>query len=151
MNVVINPDELSFKNIFFNDAIKNTVMNDSSFIRILYSNNNFVLNGIFIKIDITKDTYQQNISNNIKIITYIDKLEKYILNTYNLNKAHNYKVKDQINYFIHKLNNINNVNNVNNAYYILKISGIWETQSTIGLTNKFISCDGLFQPNFMIS
>ena len=145
MNLVINSDDLSFKNIFFNDAIKNTVMNDSSFIRILYSNKDFVLNGIFIKLDIVKDTHlsnvSNNISNNIKIIKYINKLEKFILKTYNQDKTHNYKVKDQINYFIHKLNNTTNVNNMS---YILKISGIWETHSMIGLTNKFICCDGYF-------
>ena len=138
MNLVINSQDISFKNIFFNDAIKNTVMNDSSFIRILYSNKDFVLNGIFIKIDIVKDTYLHT-SNNIKIITYIDKLEKYILNTYNPNKPHSYKVKDQIGYLIHKLNNMNNMNNMNKASYVLKISGIWETHSMIGLTNKFVS------------
>jgi len=43
MNLAINSEDLSFKNIFFNDSIKNNVMNDSSFIRILYSNKDFVL------------------------------------------------------------------------------------------------------------
>ena len=144
MNLVIKTDELSFDNIFFNDAIKNTVMNDSSFIRILYSNQDFILNGIYLKIDIVKDTELSNNSNNSKYILYIDKLEKYILNTYNYKKSHNYKVKDQLNYFIHKLNTTNNINNTS---YILKISGIWETQSIIGLTNKFIPCDGHFYAN----
>ena len=143
MNLVINTKELSFENIFFNDAIKNTVMNDSSFIRILYSNKNFIINGIYIRINIGKDI---QLSSNNKIIMYIDKLEKHILNTYNCNKPHSYKVKDQINYCIHKLNSSNN----SNTNYILKISGIWETETMIGLTNKFIPYDGPFLINSSI-
>jgi hypothetical protein len=149
MNLVINSEDLSVKNIFFNDSIKNNVMHDSSFIRILYSNKDFVLNGISIKLTIVKENTQKNLlhnkcneyPNNIKNINYIDDLEKYILNTYNNKKLHSYKIKEQIQYLIYKLsNNINHIHHsIDPVVYILKISGIWETQSTIGITNKFIS------------
>ena len=133
MNLVITPDNLLFNNIFFNEAIKNTVMSDSSFIRILYSNKDFILNGIYIKINIIKESHH-NVSSNSKIITFLEELEKYILNMYNDNKLYSYKIKEQITYLIHKLTG----NTHNNIIYILKISGIWETQTTIGLTYKFI-------------
>ena len=159
MNLVINSEDLSFKNLFFNDSIKNNVMTDSSFIRILYSNNSFMLNGIYIKITIVKNNNSlhniENIyTNNTKIISYIDEIEKYILNKYNNKKLHSYKIKEQLQYLIYKITNNQNQNqnqnqkqkqkqkqnqNDNILNYILKISGIWETQTTIGITNKFIS------------
>ena len=126
MNIVVNYDEIAYNNIFFNEAVKNTVINDSNFIKIIYSNKDLILNGIYIKINIYK--------NNKNIIDDIDNLEKYILTLYNNNKICNYKIKDQLIYLITKLN----TSNKNIFRYILKISGIWETQTSIGLTYKFI-------------
>ena len=126
MNIVVNYDEIAYNNIFFNEAVKNTVINDSNFIKIIYSNKDLILNGIYIKININK--------NNKNIIDDIDNLEKYILTLYNNNKICNYKIKDQLIYLITKLN----TSNKNIFRYILKISGIWETQTSIGLTYKFI-------------
>ena len=128
MNIVLNLNSLSYNNIFLNDSIKNTVINDSNFIKITYSNVDFILNGIYININIYKNY------NNKNIIESVNNLEKYILNIYNNHKIHSYKLKDQLNYLINKLNN----SNKNQFNYILKISGIWETISVIGLTYKFI-------------
>ena len=125
MNILLDINKFSLNNIFFNDPIKNTVINDSSFIRIIYSNKDFTLNGIFFKIQLP---------NIIDYSKKIDNIEKYILNTYNSNKLHNYKIIDQINYIINKSNNNNN----KKCSYILKISGIWETNNMIGITYKVI-------------
>ncbi len=139
MNIVINMNEFSLKNIFFNEAIKNTVINDSSFIRILYSNKEFTLNGIYIKLDFIKtinyNKFFEN-SNNLTIIKYIENLETYILNSYNKNKEHNYKIHEQITYLSSKI--CNSSSNKSIFSYIFKISGIWETNTVIGITYKFI-------------
>ena len=127
MNIVLNYDEIAYNNIFFNEPVKNTVINDSNFIKIIYSNKDLILNGIYIKINVNKN-------NNNNIIHDIDSLEKYILTLYNNIKICNYKIKDQLVYLITKLN----TSNKTIFSYILKISGIWETQTTIGLTYKFI-------------
>ena len=145
MNLVLDTNNFSLKNIFFGDSIKNTVMNDSSFIRIIYSNKNFILNGIYIKIDFEKETNQIKFlenSNNIKTINLIEKIENYILNTYNNSKNHCYKIKDQINFIIYKSLAYNQTNQ-NKLNYILKISGIWETTTQIGITYKFIDINHL--------
>lgn len=127
MNIVLNLDEISYENIFFNDSIKNTVIDNSTFVKLLYSNSDIVLNGIYIKVDINK-------KNNNNIITNLNILEKHILTNFNNNKLHNYKIKDQINHLITKLH----ISNKNTFSYMLKISGIWETNTIIGLTYKFI-------------
>ena len=49
MNLVLEQQTFEKNNIFFQDAVKNTVMNDSNFIRIIYSNKEIILNGIYIK------------------------------------------------------------------------------------------------------
>ena len=50
MNLTIDIDEFNDNNIIFMEPVKNTVMDDYNFIRILYSNSLFTLSGIFIKI-----------------------------------------------------------------------------------------------------
>ena len=60
MNIVKKIDQYDEKYVFFCEPIKNNVMNDGNFIRILYSNNNFTLNGIYLLItlnDISCDKY----------------------------------------------------------------------------------------------
>tara|TARA_A100001035_G_scaffold280247_2_gene284900 strand:- start:7800 stop:8234 length:435 start_codon:yes stop_codon:yes gene_type:complete len=139
MNIVINMNEFSLKNIFFNEAIKNTVINDSNFIRILYSNKDFTLNGIYIKVDFIKTSnYNKFFENttNLTIIKYVENLETHILNIYNKNKQHNYKIHEQISYIATKITSSSSNKSI--FSYIFKVSGIWETNSVIGITYKFI-------------
>jgi len=128
MNIVLNLNTFSYNNIFFNESVKNSVINDSSFIKITYSNIDIILNGIYFNINIYKN------NNNDNILFAIEELEKQILSLYNNNKIHNYKIKNQLSYLITKLNS----SNKNIFSYILKISGIWETNSIIGVTYKFL-------------
>ena len=48
MNVIKKLDQYDEKCVFFCEPIKNNIMNDGNFIRILYSNELFVLNGIYL-------------------------------------------------------------------------------------------------------
>ena len=64
MNIAINISEFNINNIYYLDAIKNTVIENSNFIRILYSNNLLSLNGIYILLNF-KNIY--TITNNNKI------------------------------------------------------------------------------------
>ena len=75
-------------------------------------------------------------NNNLTIIKYIENLETYILNSYNKNKQHNYKIHEQITYLSSKI--CNSSSNKSIFSYIFKISGIWETNTVIGITYKFI-------------
>ncbi len=60
MNLVKNINQYDENNIFFCEPIKNNIMNDGTFIRILYSTHNILLNGIYLLIalnDITCEKY----------------------------------------------------------------------------------------------
>ena len=60
MNIVKNINQYNENNIYFCEPIKNNIMNEGNFIRILYSTYNVVLNGIYLLIsldDINCDKY----------------------------------------------------------------------------------------------
>ena len=48
MNIVKRIDQYNKNNIFFCEPIKNNIMNEGIFIRILYSSHNFILNGVYL-------------------------------------------------------------------------------------------------------
>ena len=60
MNIVKKIDQYDENNCFFCEPIKNNVINDGTFIRIIYSTHNVVLNGIYLLLtlnDISSEKY----------------------------------------------------------------------------------------------
>jgi hypothetical protein len=145
MNIIKRIDQFDENNIFFCEPIKNNIMNDGNFIRIIYSTNNFVLNGIYLLLNLNdvlcekyynkykcvfNTTAHKDIIENIKII------EEQILKKYNIkNKTPQYKIYEQLKVGIIKL--FNDIGSKQNGNFILKIAGIWETANSYGLTYKF--------------
>lgn len=127
MNIVLEKEQYNHNNLFFYDPVKNTVMDDSCFIRIIYSNEDLILNGIYLKIKIDKNTYNS-------VLDFLDELEKQILSKYTSMKIYSKKLREQLAFLLKK----NQLVEDNYIQYNLKISGIWETNSTIGLTFKFM-------------
>lgn len=123
MNLIINLENILTNNVFFYEQVKNTILDNSYFIRIIYSNKDLILNGIYILINLNN-----SVNDNCKLI---DELEKNILSKYKSDKIQNKKIKENFLYLLNKNNN--------NKFIILKISGIWETLNNIGLTFKYIS------------
>jgi hypothetical protein len=148
MNLVKKIDQYDENNVFFCAPIKNNVIkNNSFFSRILYSNDLFTLNGICILVhfnDVSFEKYYSkykcvlNVLTNKNIIDNIKTIEENILKKYETTKIPVFKIYEQIkNGNIYFYLNINNLKT--NISFILKISGIWETQTSYGLTYKFIS------------
>ena len=144
MNLVKSISQYNEDNIYFCEPIKNNVMNEGKFIRILYSTHNIVLNGIYLLIhinDITCDKYYNkykcnfNTLHNKDIIENIKTIEENILKKIEIKKIPQLKIYEQL-----RNGNIKLFNEVNKSFcsFILKISGIWETQFNYGLTYKFI-------------
>jgi hypothetical protein len=146
MNIVKRFDQYDENNLFFCEPIKNNVMMDGNFIRILYSTPNFTLNGIYFFItlyDIICEKYYLkykcsfNIGTHKDIIDNLKIIEEDILKKYEIkNKTPQFKIYEQI-----KNGNIKIFTDISNksiSTFILKISGIWETQFNYGLTYKFI-------------
>jgi hypothetical protein len=146
MNFVKNLNQYNRDNVYFCDPIKNNIMNEGSFIRILYSTHNVIFNGIYLLIsftDINIEKYYNkykcsfNINTNKEILEHIRTIEYELLQKIDFkNKIPQYKIYDQIRGGNIKL--FCDIPPKNNNLFILKISGIWETQTNYGVTYKFI-------------
>jgi hypothetical protein len=146
MNIVKKIDQYDDNNIFFCEPTKNNVMNEGNFIRILYSTHNVVLNGIYLLItfnDISCEKYYTkyrccfNVNTHIDTIKNLKIIEEDILKKYeNINKIPQYKIYEQLRNGNLKI--FTDIGNKSVCSFILKISGIWETEDKYGLTYKFI-------------
>ena len=144
MNISLNKEDFSIDNVYFNEPIRNSIIENSSFIRVIYSNELMAINGIYIKIDFdnvtkindfSKQKITININDNLKIINYIKSIEIEILEKINIERKKKiYKINEQLmtGYIKHLIDN-----KYENGF-ILKISGIWESENDYGLTFKFI-------------
>ena len=129
-------NNFDIKNIFIMQPIKNTLINQGLFYKLLYSNNLFTSNGLYIKINLLDTKYLNgrlyyNLGSNNNAINIIQKLEKFILEKINNNKKNHFKIYDQFNSGNIKLNS--NVSTI-----VLKLSGLWENDNSIGLSYKII-------------
>ena len=146
MNIVKKIEQYDDNNIFFCETTKNNVMNEGNFIRILFSTHNFILNGIYLLItfnDISCEKYYTkyrccfNVNTHIDIINNLKNIEENILKKYeNINKLPQYKIYEQLRNGNLKI--FTDIGNKTICSFILKISGIWETEDKYGLTYKFI-------------
>lgn len=145
MILVKTIDQYDDKSLFFCEPVKNNIINESNFIRILYSTPNIVINGIYILInlyDIASEKYYNkykcnfNILNNKYIIDKLKIIEEDILKKYKTSKLPIYMIYEQLKSGYIKI--MTDVGNKQSSTFILKISGIWETSLNYGLTYKFI-------------
>ena len=153
MNVAVDMNEFNINNVFYQKPINNTVMDDSNFIRILYSNELITINGIFIKINLKIESidayynkyrcaYQENL--NREVINNIKNLESLILHNYKSSKKPAYKIKEQLDTMSIKIFTETNVRKVPSEF-ILKISGLWETSTEYGITYKYTNINRQLQ------
>jgi hypothetical protein len=146
MNIVKKIDQYDEKCVFFCEPIKNNVMNEGKFVRILYSNHNFTMNGIYLLIslnDISCEKYYTkykctfNPASHKELICNLKTIEENLINKYNSDgKISQYKIYEQLSNGLIKL--LNDIGNRSQCSLILKISGIWETHDKYGLTFKFM-------------
>jgi hypothetical protein len=148
MNIIKKIEQYNNNNIYFCEPVINNIMNNGRFIRILYSSHIIIFNGIYLSIMLNDIKYEKiyskykcifNINNNQDLLNDIKKIEEDILCKYNLkNKTPQYKINEELQKgFIKIFCEINNIIPISQSF-VLKISGIWETQNSYGLTYKFI-------------
>lgn len=154
MNIVIKTDDFSIENIFFLERKKNVII-DGSFSKIIYSDNLFIMNGLFFEfpLQLSNET-SQNIFNkqsvyfnshlqkNLLCITKISEIENSILNYYKKtngsHKRNSLLLTNQLyNGFFKIYKDNSSASTHGTKKYILKISGLWENQNEIGITYKF--------------
>jgi hypothetical protein len=146
MNIVKKIDQYNTDHIYFCDPIKNNIMNDGYFIRIIYSSPLFMLNGIYIAININHITIERyynkfkcifDVNIHKDLIEKLHIIEENIIKKINIKgKIPQYKIFEQLKNGNIKIFSDNN-DKITNTF-LLKIAGIWETDTYYGLTYKFI-------------
>ena len=147
MNIVKTIDQYNDENVYFCDPIKNNIMADGRFIRILYSTSIMILNGIYLFVPIQEcscDKYYNkyrcvfNTNTHQTLIEELKTIEENILRKIDIkNKVIQLKINDQFNNGNIKV--FDDVCNKTACSFVLKISVVWETQYNYGLTYKFIA------------
>ena len=149
MNVVIKEDQLNISNVYYTEPIQNIIMDNSQFIKIVYSTEDITLNGIYLLVElkhITKERYfkkikiSYDVNVNKSMLHKIYEIENQLLNKYNItHKIQKKIIYDTLSNGVIKMfpNNESDVINSNNTI-ILKISGIWENATEYGLTYKLL-------------
>ena len=129
--LVLNIGQIEIENILFLESKKNIILKNSKFTKIIYSDVHMILNSLYVEVG-ERIKIEERSGN----VFY---LENRILCHYN--ECHNIQ-KNKTFSFIHGLkmymNEINTSTSTSTST-ILKISGVWETETNIGLTFKFLS------------
>ena len=148
LNLVKNIDQYNDDYVYFSEPIKNNIMNNGYFIRIVYSTSLFILNGIYLNVNIN-NTFVDKYYNKYKcafdvneykdLILKLRIIEERLLKKSGIKgKIPQYKIYEQL-----KNGNIRvfseSTEKIGNSF-ILKIAGIWETETEYGLTFKFLIC-----------
>jgi len=134
--ITIAVDISSFRidNVFFLNKKRNKIFT-GKFSNIIYSNNDTTFNGIYLNVDIL---YGKINNNSMQELIQIERdILKYYKIFNNCNKNEVYSLKDSSSDILSKaqfiLNRSFNSSNYKKTF-ILKISGIWETENQIGIT-----------------
>ena len=173
MELSIPLNKINTQNIYFTDKKKNIIV-DGDFIKILYSNEFFEMNGLYILFHLentpriiqeqnwvqipnrTRKIYAFNVNSkeSIETIDNLCKIEHNIIKRYIMtncpSKTPSYILKTHLMNGIIKYNSeykeigyAGGESSPTKQYCktILKISGVWETATNVGITMKFILCN----------
>ena len=133
--------------VHFSNAIKNNIMKNGNFIKILYFTPSFKLNAIYLKINITNYLNENNIYRNnyifnpysyINLIEKIKNIETEILSKSGIvNKIPEYDLYKKL--ISGNIKIMTDIIEEKFDNFIIKISGIWENNNYYGLNYKFIN------------
>ena len=146
-------ETINYEAIILNEPVKNSVIQYNYFYKLVYSTNIVVLSSIFTIFELTNiimdnDSVCFNKNNtNFEVFNNLIALEEYLLKLLNSSKTKVYRFKEiydnkTFRVVYNETNEIldNNVNTISTKknQFVLKVSGLWESKESIGLTFKFI-------------
>jgi hypothetical protein len=141
-------NEVNEENIYFLDSKKNILM-DGTFTKLMFMNEWFTMNGIYIAFPIfvqsieinpnmgQKHTITFSVNAHLDLIEKIEALERAILSrygSYENNKVPSYNINYSLRMGIFKIYKTIH----KNTGFALKISGIWENAKNYGLSYKIV-------------
>jgi hypothetical protein len=154
MFLTVRSTQFDSNYIIINNKTKNNIMNNSDFYRILYSDENVSINGIFIHFVLksisiekyfnkVKCCFHNSLENN-KTMRQLLNIERTTLDKISSDMPNYkavYRMKEQLHNNFIKIYNENHIKlgNHTEIIFMLKISGIWssEQSKTYGITFRF--------------
>ena len=125
--------------IYAYNPVKNNIMENSKFVRIIYSNSLFVLNGIYISFDFDNNNNSVTVENNSLHYSFHNHGNNNIQINHN-NYNYNYNNKKTNNH-ITNINHANNTNNGNNISNSNKTKYFFNVNTNRSLIDKLISIE----------
>lgn len=159
MNVILDISKFSTEHVQLLDKKQNIIFN-GVFTKIVYSNELFLMNGIYFQfpIKIIKMTENMNkiyvsyqVYNNIntEIVQNFANIEFMVLDHYKKMNSCNKKINNTLSKQLYSGNvkifnsfrRADDIAHTNGSLcFVLKISGVWETNDEIGITYKIYKC-----------
>ena len=155
-------ESINYESIILNEPVKNSVIQYNYFYKIIYSTHILVLTSIFTIFELTNFVIEHDSvsfsknNNNFDVFNKLIALEEYLLKLLHSHKTKLYKFKEiydnktfrfVFNEYNELLENHVNILTTKNKLFVLKISGLWESKESIGLTFKFITVNKYLQFN----
>ena len=132
------------------DPIKNSIIQNGKFYRLLYSSKNFTMNNIYCILEHSSIFYEKMDNHKYKYkvkffprtINLVKQLEEQLLKkiNYSNKRRSQLKIYEQISNEYVKIMDYG-LSSINNLKVLLKISGIWENEHNCGVTFKIIICN----------
>jgi hypothetical protein len=140
---------------------------DGNFTKLIYSNDYYTMNGLYILFPIeytgvekimNKNQVKFNpySSYNAPIVQDFSKLELKILEYYKQTRQCNRKISNLLSKQMyigfmktHMDNYETPIENRKNIQYVIKISGVWETRDEVGLTYKLYEVNEVYWPQLV--
>jgi len=144
MLLLLTADKFDKTRIYVQEKTSNIILPNGLFSRIIYSTSTYTMNGIFISTALYgttepyfnkyKLTFNKPFESN-DAIQRLCKIERDILSIIQTTKTKHYKIQENLRIGHIKFYLDSYPQNIN---IILKISGIWETSDSVGITYKYI-------------
>ena len=149
MNICMRPDQYEQNSVCFCEPIRNNIMTEGNFIRILYSTKYCTLNGIYLLLQLSDLLIEKhynkykcsfNVDTHVSLINKIQEIEEKLLQKINMeDKVPQNKITEQL--LSGNIKIFSESVPKSSGEFILKISGVWETKLHYGLTFKFVKID----------
>jgi hypothetical protein len=146
MLAVLDEKDVDMNNVYFIDKKRNIVMASGTFMKIAYSTEYMNMTGIAVHYPLLSSTRNQYLmldftnSHVQKCVESMCKLEEDILgiylHSYGINKPASYGLRTNL--FMGSAKIHQEESSVANVSFVLKISGVWESASTVGITYKIL-------------
>ena len=147
MYIVHDINNINKNDFFFGKSMNNNIIHNGNFIRLLYSNELFTINSLLLKLPIETISIDKNFNKykclfnagkNKELIDKINALEHNILLSFNTRKNKNLNITKQLSSGVIKLFTDEHDSYNTSDIIVLKISGVWETDTDCGITFKFM-------------